>query len=145
MKALKSYDSQIKSNTSNVRSLVDNIIDFICKSYNSINEDVLFDIRVVLNELFQNAVRHGNKEDDNKVVRVRTGIVNKGYIYFVIEDEGEGFNYNCVYDVCNQLRGDVDFCQLKENGRGMLIVRNLCDRVRFNKKGNKVVVLKRLY
>ena len=97
----------------------------------------MFEIKVILNELLQNAIRHGNKEDSSKEVKIRAGIDNS-FVYFIIEDEGKGFDINCN----GQSESFMDICDLKENGRGILIVKNLCDRVKYNSKGNKIVVLK---
>lgn len=141
---IKSYDSKITSNMENIRNLVDCIVKFIYESCENVSDDVIFDIKVILNELFQNAIKHGNKEDCSKYVRTKAGIVNNSVIYFVIEDEGEGYNCKCVSDSCCGLVNEADIIDLKENGRGILIVKNLCDTIRFNKKGNKVIVLKKL-
>jgi serine/threonine-protein kinase RsbW len=99
----------------------------------------LFEIKVVLDELLQNAIIHGNNKDSSKQVKIRTGI-NNSHVYFIVEDEGEGFESNCI----GQSESILDICDLKESGRGILIVKSLCDSVKFNSRGNKIVVLKRL-
>lgn len=139
MKVVRLYDFSINSELCNVCDCVNSIVDFILDGYGPVKDDVLFEIKVILNELLLNAVIHGNKEDKSKLVKVRTGI-NNDYVYFIIEDEGEGFNINCYgrQDEC------LDILDMKENGRGILIVKNLCDKVKYNSKGNKIVVLKKL-
>lgn len=141
---IKSYDSKITSNIENIRDIVCSIIKFINESCENVDENDIFDIKVILNELFQNAIKHGNKEDCSKYVRIKVGIVNNSLVYFVIEDEGEGYNCNYVSDRCCEISSPTDISELRENGRGILIVKNLCDTIRFNKKGNKVIVLKKL-
>ncbi len=139
MKVLKLCDLRIASELSNMRNCVNNIINFIFECHGPLKEDVLFEIKVVLNELLQNAIRHGNKEDDQKQVKIRVGVSGSN-VYFIIEDEGEGFVNRCS----GQQESFPDMCDMKESGRGLVIVSNLCDRVKYNYKGNKVVVLKRL-
>lgn len=139
MKVLKLYDFSINSELCNICDSVNNVVKFIVERHGPLRDDVLFDIKVILNELLLNAIVHGNKEDKAKQVKVRTGIDN-GFVYFIIEDEGEGFNFNC----CSHQEDLFNVMDMKENGRGVLIVRNLCDKVKYNTKGNKIVVLKKL-
>jgi len=139
LKVLKLYDFSINSELCNVCESVNNIVDFILNRYGPVRDDILFEIKVILNELLLNAIIHGNKEDKTKQVKVRTGIEND-FVYFIIEEEGEGFDINC----CSQPEGCLDIPDLKESGRGILIVKNLCDKVKYNTRGNKIVVLKKL-
>lgn len=139
MKVLKLCDLRITSELSNIRNSVNNIVNFIFETHGPLKEHVLFEIKVILNELLQNAIRHGNKEDREKQVKIRVGVSDNN-VYFIIEDEGEGFTNRCG----EQQESFVDMCDMKENGRGLIIVSNLCDRVKYNIKGNKVVILKRL-
>lgn len=139
MRVLKLYDLIIASELCNIRNSINNIVDFILECHGLLREDALFEIKVVLDELLQNAIIHGNKQDSSKQVKIRAGISNN-YVYFIVEDEGEGFKSNCI----GQSESILDICDLKESGRGILIVKNLCDSVKFNSRGNKIVVLKRL-
>lgn len=139
MKVLKLYDLVISSELCNIRSSINNIVDFILECHGPLREDALFEIKVVLDELLQNAIIHGNNQDSSKQVKIRIGISNN-FVYFIVEDEGKGFEHKCI----GKSESIMDICDLKECGRGVLIVKNLCDSVRFNSKGNKIVVLKRL-
>jgi serine/threonine-protein kinase RsbW len=137
LKVLKSYDLRIKSELCNICNTVNKILSFILECHGPLKENVLFDIKVILNELLQNAIRHGNNEDSSKQVKIKVGIDNS-FVFFIIEDEGKGFDINC----CGQKEELMDICEMKENGRGILIVKNLCESVKYNSKGNKIVVLK---
>lgn len=139
MKVVKLYDFSIKSELSNICNSINNIVDFIVERHGPLKDDILFEIKVILNELLLNAIIHGNKEDKSKLVKIRTGVINN-YVYFIIEDEGEGFDVNSY----NQLEEPSNAFDMKESGRGILIVKKLCDKVKYNIKGNKIVVLKKL-
>ena len=52
---------------------------------------------VALDEAFVNAVKHGNKFDSSKLIRI-TAEVSKKEARFTIEDEGEGFDINNIAD-----------------------------------------------
>lgn len=45
-----------------------------------------------ISEILKNAVKHGNKEDPAKTVKVwYKAVKSKKYVHFIVEDEGEGF------------------------------------------------------
>ncbi len=91
---------------------------------------------VALDEAFVNAVKHGNKYDTTKLVRI-TAEVSTKEARFTIEDEGEGFNVAEIPD-------PTDTANLfKTSGRGVLIIHNVMDEVRYNERGNRLEMVKR--
>jgi Anti-sigma regulatory factor (Ser/Thr protein kinase) len=103
----------------------------------SLEDPELFNIKVILNELLVNSIRHGCKSDINKAVSINCLIREDGRLVLRISDEGNG------YDYCNILKQEL--CDvfsldnnLKECGRGILIVRSLCENLNFNSKGNVI-------
>ena len=125
----------------NVSEIVTLILDYITLG-NCVCEDVKFEIRVILNELIVNALQHGNKCKEDKRTYVTFKIIDN-YLYVSVMDEGSGFNHtktallNKDLDCINDL-----YC---DHGRGLVIVRQLCDKMKFNKCGNKVSIIKNLY
>lgn len=106
---------------------------FIC-------ENTIFEIKVILNELIVNAICHGNNCECDKgaYVTVKTF---KDYVYISVQDEGNGFEYkkaDISMDKNIQSKND-EFC---EHGRGLIIVEQLCDKLKFNCYGNRVSVIK---
>jgi serine/threonine-protein kinase RsbW len=91
---------------------------------------------IALDEAFVNAVKHGNKYDPNKLVRV-TAEVSKNEAKFTIEDEGEGFDVNSIP---NPLDPENLF---KTSGRGVLFIYNIMDEVVYNDRGNRVTMVKK--
>jgi serine/threonine-protein kinase RsbW len=91
---------------------------------------------VALDEAFVNAVKHGNKYDPNKLVRI-TANVSKDEARFTIEDEGEGFDVNAIPD---PLDPDNLF---KTSGRGVLLIYNIMDEVNYNDRGNRLTMVKK--
>jgi len=91
---------------------------------------------VALDEAFVNAVKHGNKFDAQKLVRI-TGEVSKQEARFTIEDEGEGFDVNNIPD-------PLDTENLfKTSGRGVLFIYNIMDEVKYNERGNRLTMVKK--
>lgn len=98
-------------------------------------ERVLFSIRLALEEAIINAIKHGNKLDSTKKVKVQFDIDEEKTVLRV-EDEGEGFS-----------PADVPDPTLEENleavaGRGLALMRASMDSVEYSEKGNVVTMVK---
>lgn len=143
-KIIKTYDGSIVSKINCVGTAVKEILYNIRSKYGPLEECIQFELTVVLNELVLNAVKHGNKEDESKKVRISAGITENDFACLIVEDEGCGFDYGCICKSSADCTGIDDICSAMESGRGILIVKNLCDQFKVNNKGNKIVVLKRL-
>lgn len=87
-------------------------------------------------ELLVNAVEHGNNFDPSKKVIIIIALEdNCTKIY--IEDQGKGFNWQ------EKLRGSSSFDGFQERGRGICLAKIFCDDLIYNKKGNKVCIVKK--
>ncbi|HEX3280500.1 MAG TPA: ATP-binding protein [Pyrinomonadaceae bacterium] len=91
---------------------------------------------VALDEAFVNAVKHGNKNDATKLVRIGAELSPKEAC-FTIEDEGEGFDVQTIPDP----RDPANL--FKSSGRGVLLIYNIMDEVEYNAQGNRVKMVKR--
>ena len=91
---------------------------------------------IALDEAFVNAVKHGNKNDPKKLLRV-TAELSRREACFTIEDEGEGFNVQEIPDPCDPAN------LFKTSGRGVLLIYNIMDEVEYNAQGNRVKMVKR--
>jgi serine/threonine-protein kinase RsbW len=145
VKALKMYNWDIQSRMENIRNCIEDIIYSLKNPYFPIDDSNIFELKVILNELFSNAIKHGNKGDCNKHIKVSAGLIEDGRAFIILEDEGDGYNYYSRSDVCQDSNDQISISDMKETGRGILLVRNLCDNVKFNSKGNKVIISKKLY
>ena len=86
-----------------------------------------------LNELAANAMEHGNKLDPMKKVIVEIRITNR-YISAIVEDRGDGFNWN------KKINASLDLQGIKERGRGITMVKIFCDGLLYNEKGNRALI-----
>lgn len=91
---------------------------------------------IALDEAFVNAIKHGNKNDPTKLVRVGAELSPKEAC-FTIEDEGEGFDVETIPDP----RDPANL--FKSSGRGVLLIYNIMDEVEYNAQGNRVKMVKR--
>ncbi|MEZ5429113.1 MAG: ATP-binding protein [Pyrinomonadaceae bacterium] len=87
-----------------------------------VGEDALFGIDMAVREVVANAVKHGNKLDENKQVEITFISSDKGF-EVTVRDFGEGFAVEDVPDPTNPEN------LLKANGRGILFMRSFMDRV----------------
>lgn len=92
-------------------------------------------MKITMTELLVNAIQHGNKRDFSKKVTIGH-MVDKSVTVVSIMDEGDGFNPASVPDptLPENLARDC--------GRGLYIVRHYVDDIKFNKKGNRITILK---
>jgi serine/threonine-protein kinase RsbW len=91
---------------------------------------------VALDEAFVNAVKHGNKNDLTKLVKI-TAELSPKEASFTVEDEGEGFNIHEIPDPCDPHN------LFRTSGRGVLLIYNIMDEVEYNAQGNRVKMIKR--
>lgn len=91
---------------------------------------------IALDEAFVNAVKHGNKNDPAKLVRIAAELSPRE-ASFTVEDEGEGFNVQEIPDPCDPAN------LFKSSGRGVLLIYNIMDEVEYNAQGNRVKMVKR--
>lgn len=91
---------------------------------------------VALDEAFVNAVKHGNRNDPRKLVRI-TAELSAKEARFTVEDEGEGFDVQAIPDP----RDPANL--FKASGRGVLLIYNIMDEVEYNERGNRLTMVKR--
>ena len=91
---------------------------------------------VALDEAFVNAVKHGNKFDSKKMIRVAAE-VSRAEARFTIEDEGDGFDINSIPDPLDPEN------LFKASGRGVLFIHNIMDEVTYNERGNRLTMVKK--
>ncbi len=92
-------------------------------------------VRVAIDEAIVNAIRHGNKFDKNKRVKIDVTI-SPDKLQVKIIDEGNGFDVSAIPDP-----KDPENLH-NEGGRGVLLMGYYMDEIKYNDKGNEVVLTK---
>jgi serine/threonine-protein kinase RsbW len=95
----------------------------------------LFHIQLATEEAVVNAITHGNKQSENKVVEVEFR-VDPQTTFIRIKDQGAGFDPSAVPDP-----RDDDHLECT-NGRGVMLIRELMSEVHYNDRGNEVTMIK---
>ena len=102
---------------------------------NNFSEEDIFAIHLALEEAFINAVRHGNKMEPSKAVKIDYA-VEGDKIEISMTDEGPGFDPEVIPD---PRYGDNLY---KPTGRGMLLMRSFMDVIEYSKQGNSVRMIR---
>ena len=139
---LKTYCAKIPSNIGSIKETISDIISSIQNVYGELDEEVIFDVKVILNELLLNAIKHGNCCCPDYFVKITAGVLEDDSAFFIIEDQGQGYDYELIRR--ENLKHVESLQDFKETGRGILIVENLCNKIYHNKKGNRVIAVKKL-
>lgn len=120
---------QIPSLTENLR-IVESFIDNVKEKFN-LNDDIYGNIMISVTESVNNAIHHGNGQDQSKNVSI-TLHLNDNQIKFAIQDQGKGFDYNDLPDPTAPDNLE------KLGGRGIFLMKNLADEVHFIDEGREV-------
>ncbi len=124
--------------SSNYLNQVESITAKIAKSL-QFDESAIDDLSISITELFNNAIHHGNKNDISKDV-VITYMQDPSFLVISIKDQGSGFEPEALRDPLAPEN------LLAENGRGIYLVKNLVDDVKFriSENGTEVLIYKKL-
>ena len=94
-------------------------------------------IELALQEALANAVVHGAKEDPSKTVECIVACDEQRGMLIIVRDPGEGFDPK-----------NIPTCTVGENlysnhGRGIFLINQLMDEVKFRKNGTEIHMVKR--
>ncbi len=94
-----------------------------------------FHVQLAAEEAMVNAVKHGNKEADDKTVEIEFKVGAQSTL-MRFKDQGDGF---CPDDLPDPRDDDHLECT---NGRGVMLIREMMSQVTYNDSGNEVVMVK---
>lgn len=126
------FDLRIPSDVEYIEGVVE-LARQRCRELNLAPSTCSLNVPVALSEALSNAILRGNASVSGKHVRVRA-IVTDAALVFEIVDEGPGFDLDrCTAD-CT-----TDDNLMKEEGRGLFLMRRLVDEVEsFQNEGNGI-------
>ncbi len=128
MKAIKIEIPSLRENIRMIESFIDN-----AKEEYKLDDDIYGNIMIAVTEAVNNAIVHGNRGDKSKNVALTLQILDQR-IKFTVEDEGRGFDFTALPDPTSPEN------IAKPGGRGIFLMKHLCDAVSFRDEG-KIVEL----
>lgn len=131
--AAGSFRATISSEFSAGRDVQDRILRDL--QAHGFGHDVTFAIRIALEEAMVNAIKHGNRLDPGKKVRVESR-VTPTRAEITIEDEGPGFDRTAIPDPT--VENNLD----KPSGRGILLIEAYMDGVEWSRGGRRLKMVK---
>jgi serine/threonine-protein kinase RsbW len=112
-------------------SQVEDFLDEIHQEH-QFKEDVYGNILISVTEAVNNAILHGNQNDDALKIEISCAFITDYLVSFTIRDEGPGFDYKNIKDPTSPEN------LLDEHGRGVFVMLHLADEVIYKEKGNVV-------
>jgi serine/threonine-protein kinase RsbW len=128
MKSIKISIPSLIENIQVIESFIDN-----AKEDFEINDDMYGNIMISVTECISNAIIHGNQSNAAKMVHLELQM-QQGLLKCSIEDEGSGFDYSNLPDPTEPENIE------KLGGRGIFLMRNLSDDVKFEENGKKTIL-----
>ena len=94
-------------------------------------------IELALTEALANAVIHGAKGDPAKIIECDVGCDESRGVLIVVRDPGDGFDPAAI---SNPVQGENLY---SDHGRGIYLINQLMDDVKFLKNGTEIRMIKR--
>ncbi len=140
----KIYSNDIASDAYIVCNEIRNILEMLQVRF-SLDSEKCFDIKVILCELMQNSIKHGNVCDDSKKIRVEMWFKEDSRVLGItVKDQGSGFKPTKTKHLSLDREWGSNPVNMDESGRGLVIVHELCDCMEFNSIGNAITVMKKI-
>src|SRR5271169_1552059 len=95
------------------------------------------DIELALAEALSNAVVHGAQEDPSRMVECDVACEETQGMLIIVRDPGEGFD---PASIPSPVQGENLY---SDHGRGIYLINQLMDEVKFHKNGTEIRMIKR--
>ena len=128
-----SFSMVVESSMTAINKACDGILSEL--EGNGFSKEDIFAVHLALEEAFINAVKHGNKMDPAKKVKIEYS-VRSDKIEVSVTDEGDGFDPEAVPDP----RSSENL--YKPEGRGLFLMKSYMDVVRYDQRGNCVYMVR---
>lgn len=129
MDAVYKFRGSVHSDLKCVKSFLESALSSL--NHYIYDEELLFEIRLILDELVINGVLHGNESDWHKKVYLNVTL-SEDSVIIKVRDEGSGVVYQ---------EEAYDPLDLKTSGRGLIIVQALTDDLIL--QDNQVIAIKK--
>ena len=126
---------QVASDLTNVQKTSQEVVSFLKPL--SLDEAAIFDIRLCLEEALINAMKYGNRLRQDLSVDLEVEATPQE-VRLSVHDQGSGFDVKNLED-CTAEKN-----LFRNRGRGVYLIHQLMDEVRYNEKGNQLLMVKSL-
>lgn len=120
---------KLYSNTCHL-SKIESFVEQVVQKY-KLSPDISGNMLLSLTEAVNNAIIHGNKNDETKTVKIQLK-KRQGSLSISVSDEGRGFDVNKVPDPTSPEN------IYEPGGRGVFLIKQVCDGVAYTNNGSTV-------
>ncbi|HPP86513.1 MAG TPA: ATP-binding protein [bacterium] len=109
-----------------------------------LSKDDVEAIGIILTEIQNNAIEHGNKFDELKKIKI-SGAILSNSIIIKIDDEGAGFDTSKLINPLDDLDKyfkEREAQNKRPGGFGIAMANKIMDSITFNEKGNSLIMTK---
>ena len=128
-------DVTIPADLTRVAAVRDGVIQILRKKGAAAGHEL--EVELALQEGLVNAIKHGCKNDATKSVQCCVTVDDGGEVLIVVRDPGSGFQVDAVPNPLS------DSGLLKHSGRGVFLINELMDEVRYEDGGRELRMRKR--
>lgn len=129
------FDMTIQAETSAIDIVTDGVMQVLQQNH-WVGEEA-FGIEMSLREALANAIRHGCELDPKKSIQCCVTCDDSGEVLIVVRDPGKGFRESAVPDPTR------DANRMRSSGRGIYLINELMDEVRYADGGREIQMLKK--
>ncbi len=126
---------QVDSDLAVVQKTSEEVLSFLKPV--PLGEAALFDIRLCLEEALINAMKYGNALKKEVPVELDVEASDKE-VRITVKDQGPGFDVKRLEDCTDEKN------LYRNHGRGVYLIHQLMDEVRYNDTGNTLLMVKRI-
>ena len=127
-------DISFPADVNRVAGVVDKVVALACQLHGETGKEQ--EIALALTEALANAVKHGSKNDPS--LKVQCQVITEGSaMHITVRDSGPGFDPGSVANPLESAGLTAD------HGRGLHMIRQLMDEVRFERNGAEIHMTKR--
>jgi anti-sigma regulatory factor (Ser/Thr protein kinase) len=120
----------IPADPSKISTVADGVMQIMDEKHFA--EDRRVEVEIALREALANAIKHGCNNDPTKNVQCCVALEEDGELLIVVRDPGPGFDVSAVPDPL------VGAGLTKNSGRGVFLINQFMDEVRYEDEGREV-------
>lgn len=124
------FDKSIPADVEHISPVVDEVMGLVKEM--KCAEGKEFEVDLALREALANAVVHGAKHDATKEIQFCVACDPNMGLLIVVRDPGKGFDPTTIPDCC------VGQNVFSHHGRGIFLINQLMDEVRFERGGTEI-------
>lgn len=115
---------EVTSSFENLEPVIDESQTFVAAHLD--DDDLTYQVVLLVSEAVTNAMKHGNRFDDGKRVRLEI-VIREDRVIVCVQDEGQGFDPEAIENPLDESN------LMRESGRGLFLMKRMADVVTYDR------------